>query len=206
MINYSIVSIALISHALAVVSPGPDFVMALKNSLTYSRKTGVYTAIGFGIGIGIHVLYSLLGFALLIKESPMLFNTIKYLGAIYLVYIGIQSLLDKSESKTINNLTKKTDISPFKAIQMGFLTNVLNPKASLFFLSLFTFIMESNPNVLTLTLISVLMMINTAIWFSMVAYFFYIPVIQKKYLQLQSVINKALGILLIITALLIVLK
>ncbi len=206
MFNYSIVSIALISHALAVVSPGPDFVMALKNSLTYSRKTGVYTAIGFGIGIGIHVLYSLLGLALLIKESPMLFNTIKYLGAIYLVYIGIQSLLDKSKSKTINNLIKKTDISSFKALQMGFLTNVLNPKASLFFLSLFTYIMESKPNVPTLTLISVLMMINTAIWFSMVAFFFNIPVIQKKYLQLQSVINKALGVLLILIALLIVIK
>jgi threonine/homoserine/homoserine lactone efflux protein len=77
----------LIIHLMAVMSPGPDFIMALRNSLTYSRKTGIYTAIGFGFGIGVHVLYCVFGLALIISTSTIAFNIIKYLGVAYLGYI-----------------------------------------------------------------------------------------------------------------------
>ena len=206
MINFSLIAIATISHLLAVISPGPDFVMALKNSLTYSRKTGIYTAIGFGLGIGIHVLYSFIGLAVIISQSEMVFNLIKYLGAAYLFYIGVQSILEKSDFHLIAQQIRKHEITPFKAFSMGFITNVLNPKASLFFLSLFTFILKSNPNQPTLIIISLIMMLNTALWFSLVAYFFNIPYIQKKYISYQNYIGKGLGIFLILIALLIVFR
>lgn len=206
MIDFKIISIALLSHAFAVVSPGPDFILALKNSLTYSRKIGIYTAIGFGLGIGIHVLYSLLGLAILIKESVLIFNIIKYLGATYLFYIGVNSLLEKKSEINFENTEQKETISQSKALMMGFLTNVLNPKASLFFLSLFTFIIQSNPSRLTLGIISFSMMLNTAIWFSLVAIFFNIPLIQKQYTNSKQKISIILGLMLIIIAILIVVQ
>lgn len=204
MIDFKLISIALFSHALAVISPGPDFVLALKNSLTYSRKIGIFTAIGFGLGIGVHVLYSLLGLALLIKESILIFNLIKYFGALYLIYIGVNSFMEKDHSIQLENQIVKKEISEFKALSMGFLTNVLNPKASLFFLSLFTYIIQSQPSHITLGIISLSMMLNTAIWFSLVAIFFNIPVVQKQYINSKQKINKVLGVILIIIAFLII--
>jgi threonine/homoserine/homoserine lactone efflux protein len=197
MESLTLIAIATLSHLLAVISPGPDFVMALKNSLTYSRKTGIYTAIGFGMGIGVHILYSFAGLAILISQSEGLFNMIKYLGAAYLFYIGIKSILEKSNKISVGSTKHIQDITPLKAISMGFLTNVLNPKASLFFLSLFTYILQSHPNSGTLIIISALLMINTTIWFSLVAIFFNIPYIQKLYFQYQIYISKGLGVLLI---------
>ena len=70
-------------HTLAVISPGPDFLMAVKNSLTYSRRTGVYTAIGFALGIATHLLYCVTGLAFVISKSILLFSVIKYLGALH---------------------------------------------------------------------------------------------------------------------------
>lgn len=82
-------------HLLAVVSPGPDFIVAIKNALTYSRKTGFFTALGFALGISVHLLYCVFGLAILISQSLLLFSIIKFLGAGYLIYIGVLSFLAK---------------------------------------------------------------------------------------------------------------
>src|SRR5688572_10012358 len=118
-----ILTVALV-HLLAVISPGPDFIMITRNSLMYSRKTGIYTAIGLGLGILVHVVYSLVGIGLLISKSILLFNTIKLLGAAYLIYIGYKSLTSKSSNLNILNQDHKKDISIFDAIKIGFFTNV----------------------------------------------------------------------------------
>lgn len=206
MESLSLIAIATLSHLLAVISPGPDFVMALKNSLTYSRKTGIYTALGFGLGIGVHIVYSFAGLAVIISQSEVVFLIIKYLGAAYLFYIGIRALLEKPSGVHLGKTHHMQDITPFKAISMGFLTNVLNPKASLFFLSLFTYILQSKPSTSTLIIISAILMINTALWFSLVAIFFNIPYIQKQYNSYQIYISKGLGIFLIGLALLLVIQ
>lgn len=195
-----LIGTALGIHLMAVVSPGPDFVVALRNSLTYSRKTGIYTAVGFGLGIGIHVLYCVFGIALLLKESPMVFNIIKYFGGGYLGYIGIMSLIAKTEDIDVGENKKQNDISPLKAIRIGFLTNVLNPKATLFFLSLFTLVITPEIPKHIATTIGVAMMINTTLWFSLVAVFFTQTRIQKTFNKYQKVFNIILGLLLLYLA------
>src|SRR5438094_7329342 len=82
-------------HLLAVMSPGPDFVLISKNSLVYSRKSGVYSALGLALGILVHITYSLIGIAYIISRSIVIFSTIKLLGAGYLIYIGYKSLWAK---------------------------------------------------------------------------------------------------------------
>lgn len=188
-------------HLVALISPGPDFFMALRNSLTYSRKTGIFTAIGFGLGIGVHISYSLIGLALLISKSPMLFNIIKYLGAIYLLYLGVQSLREKTHIIHTSEIDKQQDISPLKAIGIGFLTNVLNPKATLFFLSLFTLVITPDIARSTMIIISIILIGTTMLWFSFVAYFITQKRIQVLYNSYQKVVLKSLGIILILVAL-----
>ena len=184
-------------HLLAVMSPGPDFFMSIRNSLMYSRKTGMFTAVGFGLGIGVHVLYSILGLGLIISQSVMIYSIIKYIGAGYLVYIGIQSLRSKSESLEIDETTKKSDISAVKAIRIGFLTNVLNPKATLFFLSLFTIVIGPNTPVPMLAFLGGIMMVNTTLWFCLLAYLITHSRILPVFEKYQNLFNTAFGVILI---------
>lgn len=194
----------LLIHLLAVMSPGPDFVMALRNSLTYSRKTGIYTAIGFGLGIGVHVFYCVFGLALIISTSELIFNIIKYLGVAYLTYIGVASICSETKDVSTGNETYKTDISAFKAIRIGFLTNVLNPKATLFFLSLFTFVIGPNVPKNIAWFLGIMMMINTTLWFSLVAIFFTQIRIRILFNKYQKAFNVVFGVLLIVIAIKIV--
>lgn len=193
MADISLIASVAFIHLLAVISPGPDFFMALKNSMAYSRKTGIYTAIGFGLGIAVHVFYSLAGLALIISKSIIVFNIIKYLGVAYLLYIGVKSFLSKTKAIKIENEMHLQDISPLKAISMGFLTNVLNPKASLFFLSLFTLVIKPDTATGTLVIISALLVIDTILWFSLVAIFFTQKRIRIIYNRYQKWFNRLFG-------------
>ena len=193
----TIIGTVTIIHLLAVISPGPDFIMACRNSLTYSRKIGIWTAVGFGGGIAVHIFYSLAGLALIISKSILLFNVIKFLGAGYLIYIGLKSILSKSSKIELNKYHKKEDITRFSAIRIGFLTNVLNPKATLFFLSLFTLVISPKTPLSVISIMSVIMIINTVLWFSLVAIFLTQKRIHSIFEKFQNVFNKTLGGLLI---------
>lgn len=185
-------------HTLAVISPGPDFLMAVKNSITYSRRTGIYTAIGFALGIATHLVYCVTGLAFVISKSILLFSVIKYLGAAYLVYIGFKSIMSKSTAITVHDAAKKPDMTPFQAIKAGYLTNVLNPKATLFMLSLFTLVITPQTPAAVLMAASAYMILSTAVWFSLVAIFFSHGKIRKVYLKFQKAINRTFGGLLML--------
>lgn len=184
-------------HLLAVISPGPDFIIAVKNSLSYSRKTGIWTAVGFGLGISVHIFYCVAGLAFVISKSILVFNIIKLLGAGYLIYIGVKSIFAKSSKIQVGTTQQKTDISPLEAVKIGFLTNVLNPKATLFFLSLFTLVISPETPSLILAILSVIMIVNTALWFSLVAIFFTQKRIRNAFDKFQGIFNKVLGGLLV---------
>lgn len=191
-----ILSVTVI-HLLAVISPGPDFIIAIKHSLTYSRKTGFFTALGFALGISVHLLYCVFWLALLISQSLLLFSIIKFLWAGYLIYIGVMSFLAKGSKIEIGTQTHKKDITWYQALKIGFLTNVLNPKATLFFLSLFTMVISPETPALILGVISSIMIINTALWFSLVAFFFTQAPVRTAFYRFESIFNKIFWGLLI---------
>lgn len=164
----------------------------------YSRRTGIYTAIGLGLGILVHVTYSLLGIGLLIAQSVLLFNIIKFLGAAYLIYIGYKSLTSKSSNLNLQNQDQKTDISKFEAIKIGFITNVTNPKATLFFLSLFTLVINPNTPFSVKLFMGAEMSIVTALWFMLVAYLISHHLIRGKLSRVQNFAEKFIGVVLIV--------
>jgi len=197
----SIIATVAVIHLLAVISPGPDFMMITRSSLIYSRRTGMYSAIGLGLGILVHVAYSLVGIGLVISQSIVLFTIIKYLGAIYLIYIGYKSLTAKLERAKDNEIVMRQGITPLKAIRIGFLTNVLNPKATLFFLSLFTLVISPNTPLFVKLIMSAEMSIVTAGWFMLIAFIFSHHLFKNKIQKVQHIAERFIGIALILLGL-----
>jgi len=196
----SLIATVTIINIVGAISPGPDFVMCVRNSLLYSRKTGIYTGIGISLGLVIHLTYSAAGIALIISKSIILFSIIKYLGAAYLAYMGISSILAKKSSLQINETGSKNDISKLKAIKIGFLTNILNPKASIFFLGLFTLVIGSKTPFYILAIITFIIITTAFVWFSIVAILFTQKIIKDNFLKIEKYLNLIFGFLLILLA------
>jgi len=123
---------------LVVLAPGPNFAIVVRNSLVYSRRVAMWTALGLTAGNAVHITYCLIGIAVIVSQSILLFNAVKWLGAAYLVYLGIQSLRAKPEAGPQDSAPARQTLTRRQAFRSGLLTDLLNPKATLFFLSLFT--------------------------------------------------------------------
>jgi threonine/homoserine/homoserine lactone efflux protein len=129
----------LISFILAVsilaISPGPDNIFVLMQSVVHGKKYGLATIIGLMTGCIVHTTFVALGISAIIKENNTIFLGIKILGAVYLLYLAYKVITGGSEiSMSTKKIDKKT---PFQLFKIGFIMNVLNPKVTLFFLALF---------------------------------------------------------------------
>lgn len=185
-------------HLLAVMSPGPDFAMVLRNSLVYSRRVGVLAAVGLACGILLHVTYSLLGIGLIISKSILLFDTIKLLGAAYLVYVGFKSLFSKAPKQDqLEVVHEKQSLSTFQAIKMGFLTNALNPKATLFFLALFTQVINPHTALGIKMLYGAEMSLATFAWFAFVAVILTHHRVNRTFAKVKHHLERVFGAVLI---------
>src|SRR5688572_15177026 len=127
----------VVAHALAVASPGPDFALVLRQSLAHGRRMAIWSSIGIGCGLSIHIAYCILGLGYFLKNSAVALATVKYLGAAYLAWVGIQALRSKAPGDNLDLAAGATAPTDGAAWTTGFLVNVLNPKAALFFISLF---------------------------------------------------------------------
>lgn len=129
----------LISFILAVsilaISPGPDNIFVLMQSVVHGKKYGLATITGLMTGCIVHTTFVAVGISAIIKENNTIFLVIKILGAVYLLYLAYKVITGGSEiSMSTEKIDKKT---PFQLFKIGFIMNVLNPKVTLFFLALF---------------------------------------------------------------------
>ncbi|WP_020675096.1 LysE family transporter [Geopsychrobacter electrodiphilus] len=171
-------TIALV-HLLAVASPGPDFAMVMRQSIVCGRRPAIYTSIGIGTGILVHVSYCLLGLGLLISRSLLLFNLVKLVGAAYLLYIGWHSLrAQPTPQETKIAVAAQVIPSASQALRIGFLTNLLNPKATLFFLSLFSLVISPQTPLWVQLGYGVYMALATGLWFSALSVFLTRPAVR----------------------------
>lgn len=179
---------------LALASPGPDLVMVVRNALLHSRRAGLWTAAGFALGVGIHVTYTLAGLATVIAHSVVLFNLIKYAGAAYLIYVGIKSLRSSGFTSDVSvHGPQTTSLSDMQALRAGFLTNLLNPKATIFFMAVFSqFITESTPLIVQI-LYAGTCIAMTFLWFSCVAFFLTQSRIRIMFLSASQWIDRLCG-------------
>ena len=196
-----LVTVALV-HLMAVMSPGPDLVICIKPTLKYSRAIGIWTALGFACGVLVHITYCLLGIALLISQSILLFNIVKLIGAAYLIYLGVKALFAKSDSKLDFEVTAtKKELKPWQAWRDGFLTNLLNPKVTLYFLGFFSVMIPPDLPFSTILVITLTLFFLTLAWFSFVATVMTVKPIRDKFLRIEKRADQVFGGILILLGL-----
>ena len=156
----------------ATISPGPDFMMVSRNALRHTQKAGVMTAFGIALGTLLHSSYCILGFAIIISHSVIVFNIIKYMGAAYLIYLGIQGLREKKTSFESESAEVGPCLTNFQAFRQGLLCTALNPKGILFFLAFFTIIIKPSMPLSTQGLYALEIALIDVFWFSTVAFLF----------------------------------
>ncbi|MEZ6931810.1 LysE family transporter [Aeromonas sp. S16(2024)] len=179
----------------AVISPGPDFAMVSRNSLLLSRRTGVLTALGIAAGVCVHVSYTLLGVGLLIQQSLWLFNLIKLAGAAYLIFLGIKML--RAQPATGEALARQPALSSLGALRTGFLTNVLNPKTTIFIVSLFMQVVQPQTPLAVQLGYGAFIVLAHGVWFSAVALFFSSESVRARLLAVRHWIDRVFGGLLV---------
>jgi len=189
-------SVAVV-HLLAVASPGPDFAIVVRASVAVGRRAGTWTALGVGAGIFVHVAYSLLGIGLIVAQSVLLFNALKWLAAAYLLYIGIKALRAKPQDPTATVDLQAGPRSPRQAFITGVMTNGLNPKATLFFLSLFTVVISPHTPLAVQAGYGLYLALATALWFCLVARLFSQPRVRAGFARMGHWFDRAMGAVLV---------
>jgi RhtB (resistance to homoserine/threonine) family protein len=183
-----------VAHLLAVASPGPDFAMVLRQSLAHGRRTAVWTSVGIGSAILLHATYCVLGLGLLLLSSAAAFTVLKYAGAAYLTFLGVEGLRSRRRSADNVGLTGGTAPGPRAAFAAGFLTNALNPKAALFFIALFPVVVSPETPKLIQAGYGLWMSLATMAWFSLVSLVFTRETVRRSYLRQGHWIDRALGV------------
>lgn len=163
----TVVSICL----LGAMSPGPSLAVVLKQTLNGGRATGLVTAISHGLGIGFYALLCISGIAVMIIASPILFNTLQWGGACYLIWMGIKGL--RTHSRPDDTLADPSTTG--SAARDGFLVVFLNPKVAVFFIAMFSQVIGSETSWLEKLAYACTAMFIDMGWYMIVAWLFSNP-------------------------------
>ena len=185
-------------HLFAVASPGPDFLLVTRQSLRFGRTVAIWASAGIATGIIFHSFIAITGVSLLISSNPDLFDWLKMIAAVYIAYLGCLSFFAKPNQ--LNNENRKHNENYLGSYVLGLITNILNPKAILFFITLFTVVVNETTTTILLVFYGLYMSITTFIWFTGISYIFSNQALTKKYENFIPVFEKVIGIILIIIA------
>ena len=194
-------SIALM-HFVAVASPGPDFAVVLKQSLQKGLRPAIWTSVGIGAGILLHVVYSIAGVSLVIATTPWLYSGLLYIAAAYFIWIGVNAIRSQPSTEKDDKIVHTSSSKWYKAFGLGFLTNGLNPKATLFFLALFTVAIPIQTNIQTKLFYGGYLALATALWFCLLSFITNFKQIRNIYQSHGHWFDRLMGIVLIVMAIL----
>ena len=190
-----------VAHFIALTSPGPDTAIVVRQVSIYGRSAGIKTALGIGFGILIHCILAISGISLLIISNNLYKFIISIIGGLYILYLGISIFL--------NDLEITTDENKFRyeknSFIVGLITNIFNVKAFLFFVSLFSILVESLSGIYYF-LFPLYFSITSALWFIFISIVIThssinINIYTNKYLtSVMSFILCFIGIFIIISA------
>lgn len=176
-------------HGLAVVSPGADFAIVLKNSLI-NQKAGSFTALGIATGVSLHSTYCLLGLITILEQAPRAGQWLKYAGASYLIILGSMaavSLLKPKSAKQIARATTQLKLKTFFA--QGLLCNLLNPKVFLFLTSIYAYAFGLYIPFLGVVTYALMISLTTLLWFYCLAKFICQPSIRRYYQRFSRILE-----------------
>jgi threonine/homoserine/homoserine lactone efflux protein len=196
-----------VAHLLAVAAPGPDFAMVVRQSLAHGRRAAMWTSVGIGTAILVHVTYAVLGIGIVLRTSPAAYTAVKCRGAGYLAWIGAKALMSRPRAALAGapkgaeaDLARPAEPAPSAAWTTGFLTNVFNPKVTLFFVAVFASVVDPATPKLIQGAYGLWMSATTMAWFCMVSAFFTSERVRGAFLSRGHWIDRAMGVVLIALA------
>jgi RhtB (resistance to homoserine/threonine) family protein len=178
-------------HLLAAASPGPDFVLVSQQTLSNGKRAGLLCSIGIALGLSVHILYSAFGLAAVIASSSSALWVIKLLGGSYLIYLGVSGL--RARARSGEATTAVANQAALKTIGLGFLCNALNPKAPIYFISLFTIVLSQSTPAQHLLIYGIWMMVLQFAWFSFLTLLLSRPVVTTRFQALGHWIDRVAG-------------
>ncbi len=193
----SIMTVLIIGF-FVVITPGPNMVVVMKNTISAGTASGIITALGLFMGNLVHITYCLVGIGLIISKSIVAFNIIKILGALYLMYLGIKLLLSKQKLSGENTEAPVPNKTHFEYFANGLLTDLLNPKATLFFLALFTQIIKPGYSIAERIFYGSSVAVLEFICFTILSFILGNQLVKKAIHRFFNVIEKFTGVLLIL--------
>lgn len=185
-------------HILAAISPGPDFIFVFQQTLSRGQVAGLLCALGMGLGFGVHILYSVLGLAVVIANAAWLLTLIKIIGGAYLIYLGYHGLRAKAKNEVVEIV--KTEVAPeswLKTLWKGFICNVLNPKAPVYLVSVFTVVLSPDMPLWQLSIYGAWMMFLLFAWFATIAFLLSIPSVNRQFQKAGHWIDRVLGFVMV---------
>lgn len=189
-------------HLLAAASPGPDFALVVRQSIQHGRSSGLWTSLGISLGLSIHIIYSTAGMAALVAHSAQWMTFIKLAGGAYLLYLGSRGLLSKPrQDAPLDTPGAATGGAPQRSLVTGFFCNALNPKAPVYFLSLFTVILSPDMPLPTLAIYGGWIMFLQMAWFSTLALLLSKPAVRRRLLGAGHWIDRTFGVAMLVLGL-----
>lgn len=180
-------------HLLAAAAPGPDFVLVSQQTLSNGKRAGLLCSLGIALGLSIHILYSSLGLAAIIASSSSALWGIKILGGGYLIYLGLSGLKTRARRAETSTIEVVVERSTLKIIGLGFLCNALNPKAPIYFVSLFTIVLSQDTPAQHLLIYGLWMMVLQLAWFSLLSLLLSRPSVTQKFQRMGHWIDRIAG-------------
>lgn len=187
--------------AFAIVSPGADLAMVMRQAIVHGRGQAIITSFGIGAALMVHVSYTILGLGLVISQSIYLFNLVKWLGVAYLLYIGIKALragkTDVTAATGDVTTAPRQQQSALKAFTLGFAANALNPKAVFFFLSIFSTVVSAHTPIAIKFSYGLVMASFLILWFIGVSLFMTTPRMRAAFSLASQWIDRTSGVVFI---------
>lgn len=186
----------------AIVSPGADLAMVMRQAIVHGRRQAIVTSFGIGTSLMFHVTYTILGLGLIISQSVYLFNIVKWFGVAYLIYIGVKSLraskTDMTVTTTAGDEPRLSEQSAFKAFTLGFAANALNPKPVFFFLSIFSTVVGAHTPIAIKFGYGLVMASCLIVWFIAVSMFMTTPRMRAAFGRASQWIDRTSGVVFIV--------
>lgn len=183
---------------LGAMTPGPSLAVVLKHTISGSRKNGVVASVFHGLGVSVYAILTVLGMALIIKETPWLFNLIRYSGIAFLLWLSFKALTSNAISS--GQVAAIVKPSSKKSAYEGFMIAFLNPKLAIFFIALFSqFISESSLWQEKVIMVLTVGGIDT-LWYCLIALVFSQSNMIDKLKRNSNKIEKITGVALLLVA------
>ena len=184
----------------AIVSPGADLAMVMRQSIVHGRRAAIFTSFGVGTSLMFHVSYMVLGLGLIISQSVYLFNIVKWCGVAYLIYIGVKALRAGHTEIAVEpaeDAGRGKGQSALKAFGLGFAANALNPKPVFFFLSIFSTVVHAHTPVAIKFGYGLVMASCLILWFVGVSLFMTTPRMRAAFQRASQWIDRTSGVVFI---------